>query len=207
MLLGRSPEERLKMGCSMGATARILVRASVLAQDPHASGAAVRQALFLRFYGHEFQAVERERILVRLGQDEPRPAGSTKRVPVNWDDLEMALTSNQGEWTCYLDLETGEVRMVPVNRRLIHVDPLGSKVEYRWMAEFTGTVRDARLRDRLEVALDGRGAFRRFKNVLLDFPGERERWFAFRDERLHAAARDWLGELGIESTTAPPASR
>lgn len=195
------------MGCSMGATARILVRASVLAQDPHASGAAVRQALFLRFYGHEFQAVERERILVRLGQDEPRPAGSTKRVPVNWDDLEMALTSNQGEWTCYLDLETGEVRMVPVNRRLIHVDPLGSKVEYRWMAEFTGTVRDARLRDRLEVALDGRGAFRRFKNVLLDFPGQRERWFAFRDERLHAAARDWLGELGIESTTAPPASR
>jgi hypothetical protein len=195
------------MGCSMGATARILVRASVLAQDPHASGAAVRQALFLRFYGHEFQAVERERILVRLGQDEPRPAGSTKRVPVNWDDLEMALTSNQGEWTCYLDLETGEVRMVPVNRRLIHVDPLGSEVEYRWMAEFTGTVRDARLRDRLEVALDGRGAFRRFKNVLLDFPGERERWFAFRDERLHAAARDWLGELGIESTTAPPASR
>ena len=225
MLLGRSPEERLKMGCSMGATARILVRASVLAQDPHASPAAVRRALFLRFYGHEFQAVERERILARLGQDEP--AGSTKRVPVNWDDLEMALTSNQGEWTCYLNLETGEVRMIPVNRldddddglsedeidagldagRLIHVEPLGSEVEYRWMAEFTGTVRDARLRDRLEVALDGRGAFRRFKNVLLDFPAERERWFAFRDEQLHAAARDWLGELGIESTTTPPASR
>jgi uncharacterized protein UPF0158 len=139
----------------------------------------------------------------------------------------MALTSNHGEWTCYLDLETGEVRMVPMGRldaegdgpsedeiaagleagRLIHVEPLGSKVEYQWMEEFTGTVRDARLRDRLEVALDGRGAFRRFKNVLLDVPDARERWFAFRDERLHAAARDWLGQLGIESTTAPPASR
>jgi len=67
MLLGRSPEERLKMGCSMGATARILVRASVLAQDPHASPATLRRALFLRFYGHEFHAVERERILARLG--------------------------------------------------------------------------------------------------------------------------------------------
>lgn len=43
MLLGRSPEERLKMGCSMGATARALVRASVRAQDPHASPAAVRR--------------------------------------------------------------------------------------------------------------------------------------------------------------------
>jgi len=215
MLLGRSPAERLKMGCSMGATARVLVRASVLAQDPHASPATLRRALFLRFYGHEFHAVERERILARLGQGETRPAGSTKQVPVNWDDLEMALTSNHGEWTGYLDLETGEVRMVPEDEidaeldtgRLIHVEPLGSRVEYRWMEEFTGTVRDARLRGRLEVALDGRGAFRRFKNVLLDFPAERERWFAFRDERLHAAAREWLGELGIEPTTAPPASR
>jgi hypothetical protein len=64
------------MGCSMGATARMLVRASVLAQDPHASPAAVRRALFLRFYGHEFQAVEREKILVRLREDEPGSAGS-----------------------------------------------------------------------------------------------------------------------------------
>jgi hypothetical protein len=113
MLLRRSPEERLKMGCSMDATARILVRASVLAQDPQASPTAVRRALFLRFYGHEFDVVERERILARLGQDEPRPAGSTKRVPVDWDDFEMALTSSPGDWTCYLDLETGEVRMLP----------------------------------------------------------------------------------------------
>ena len=45
MLLARSPEERLKMGCSMGATARALVRASVMAQDPHASPAAVRAAI------------------------------------------------------------------------------------------------------------------------------------------------------------------
>ena len=91
--------------------------------------------------------------------------------------------------------------------RLIHVEPLASVIEYRWMADFTGTVRNARLRGRLEGALDGRGAFRRFKNTLLDFPAERERWFAFRDERLHTAAREWLGELGIEPTTASPASR
>jgi hypothetical protein len=220
MLLGRSPAERLKMGCSMRATARALVRASVLAQDPHATPGALRCALFLRFYGHEFHAVERERILVRLGQGESPRARSTQRVPVDWDDLGMALTSNHGEWTCYLDLETGEVRIADGDGlsedeidawleagRLIHIEPLGSRVEYRWMEEFTTTVRDARLRDRLEVALAGRGAFRRFKDTLLDFPAERERWFALRDERLQAAAREWLGELGIEPTTAPRASR
>ena len=223
MLLARSPEDRLKMGCSMSATARALVRASVLAQDPHASPAALRRALFLRFHGHEFEVVERERILAWLGRDESPAAGSPRRVPVNWDDLEMALTANPGEWTCYFDLRTGEVQMAPVGRsgdddewpsedeidagieagHVVYIEPLGSSVEYGWMAEFAETVRDARVRDRLEVALDGRGAFRRFKNVLLDFPAERERWFAFRDERLRAAAWKWLAEQAIVPTMAP----
>jgi len=227
LLLARSPEERLKMGCSMSATARALVRASVLARDPQASPAAVRRALFLRFYGHEFDEAERERILAWLGQDEPRPAASPRRVPVDWAALETALTSNPGEWTCYLDVRTGEVQMVPIDRlgeddgwpseedfddalaagHLIHVEPLGSRVEYGWMAEFVATVDDARLRDRLEIALDGRGAFHRFKNVLLDFPVDRERWFAFRGERLRTAARQWLADQRIEPTTAPPAKR
>jgi hypothetical protein len=74
LLLARSPEARLKMGCSMGATARALVRASLLAQDPHASPAALRQGLFLRLYGHEFAPAERERILACLGRDRA-PAG------------------------------------------------------------------------------------------------------------------------------------
>jgi hypothetical protein len=51
--------------------------------------------------------------------------------------------------------------------QLIHVEPLGSSVEYGWMAEFAATVGDAPLRDKLEIALDGRGAFRRFKTCWL----------------------------------------
>jgi len=66
MLLQRSGEERLKMGCSMHATAQALVRASVLEQDPLASPAALRRALFLRFYGHEFDPETAAKILVVL---------------------------------------------------------------------------------------------------------------------------------------------
>ncbi|MGH7366117.1 MAG: UPF0158 family protein [Candidatus Rokuibacteriota bacterium] len=227
MLLARSPEGRLKMGCSMGATARALVRASVLAQDPHASPAALRRALFLRFYAHEFEAGERERVLAWLSRHESGASAPPKRVQVNWDDLEMALTANPGEWRCYLDLRTGGVQMIQAARfgedddwpseaeidagleagHLLYVEPLDSSVEYGWMEEFAATVRDARLRDRLRVALDGRGAFRRFKNALLDDAAERERWFAFRDGCVFAAAREWLEEHGIVPTTAPPASR
>jgi len=69
MLLARSGEERLKMAFSMNATARALIRASLLARDPQASPATLRRALFLRRYGHEFDAGERKRILARLGRD------------------------------------------------------------------------------------------------------------------------------------------
>jgi hypothetical protein len=72
------------------------------------------------------------------------------------------------------------------------------------MAEFADAVADSRLQRALWVALDGRRPFRRFKDTLAGHPRERERWFAFREERLRAAMRDWLADNGIEPTTAPP---
>ena len=75
------------------------------------------------------------------------------------------------------------------------------------MAEFAATVGNAHLRDLLEVALNGRGAFRRFKDVLLDYPAERERWFAFRDGQVRAAASEWLAENEIDATSTPPRRR
>jgi hypothetical protein len=75
MLLARSGEERLKMAGSMFSAARRLAVAAIMAADPSASPGAVRRALFLRFYGHEFDEPARERILARLGGEETeRPA-------------------------------------------------------------------------------------------------------------------------------------
>lgn len=66
LLMARSGEERLKMGCSMHAAAQALVRASVLEQDSLATAAAVRCALFLRFYSQDFALPEREKVLRAL---------------------------------------------------------------------------------------------------------------------------------------------
>jgi hypothetical protein len=225
MLLERPGAERLRMACSMLATARALALASLQAQDPLASPSTLRRRLFLRLYGGDFGADEQARITARLDleNDDVRPAAAPpRRVPVNWDDLETALTMNPGEWTCYLDLRTGEVQMVPLDGRddgdwpsedelddaleaghLIHIEPLESGVEHGWMTEFASSLRAGRLRDRLEAALGGHGAFRRFKDALRASPAERERWFAFRDERLRAAAREWLAAENIEPTTRP----
>lgn len=62
MLLARSGEERLKMGCSMHSTARALVIASI----PEKDAVTVNRELFLRFYGADFEPNERKRILRAL---------------------------------------------------------------------------------------------------------------------------------------------
>lgn len=226
LLLQRSGAERLKMGCSMFSTARALVVASILEKDPAASPARVREQVFLRFYGHEFGAETRERIAMRLrGTEEGAPVSMPhpRRVPVDWDDLEMALTWRSDEYTYYLDVHNGKVLTYSIlgsgedgdlseeqvdegltAGRLVEVERLPSSTEYGWMAEFAASVRQPRVRDLLDVALDGRGAFRRFKDVLAGYPGERERWLAFRDERMREAIREWLAEHEIEPTTEPP---
>ena len=73
MLLKRSGEERLKMGCSMHATARALVKASVSEKDP----VAVNRALFLRFYGNDFEPKQRKRILLALRKAAERKGKSS----------------------------------------------------------------------------------------------------------------------------------
>lgn len=69
---------------------------------------------------------------------------------------------------------------------------------YNLMVEFAEKVEDELLREKLNIALDGKGAFRRFKNVIGDYPDYREKWFKFRDERLNKKVIEWLNSIGIE---------
>jgi hypothetical protein len=55
----------------------------------------------------------------------------------------------------------------------------------------------------LTVALDGRGAFRRFKDVLQDWPEERELYFRFSDERRRGRAREWLADQDYRPIPRP----
>jgi hypothetical protein len=81
--------------------------------------------------------------------------------------------------------------------RFLAIPPEGSHEGYRDMEAFITTVRNPRLQERLERAISGRGAFRYFKDVLFDYPTERERWFQFKQERIQQRMLDWLKALGI----------
>ncbi|MEP7336628.1 MAG: UPF0158 family protein [Acidobacteriota bacterium] len=82
--------------------------------------------------------------------------------------------------------------------RFVKVPKQESHDAYEVMEDFAETVANPHLRDLLEVALRGKGAFRRFKDVLLSYPAERERWFAFEDMRRREAVETWAREEGLE---------
>ena len=72
LLMRRSGSERLKMGCSMLATARALARASVQARDPSVSPSSLRRELFLHFYRTDFGPSDQQKILTHLAAPEAR---------------------------------------------------------------------------------------------------------------------------------------
>jgi hypothetical protein len=86
-------------------------------------------------------------------------------------------------------------------QRFVAVPRMDPHEAYRDMEDFTATVCNDHVRELLEVAIMGRGAFRRFKNVLLRYPRERERRFAFQNARPHRRVLEWLESLGIVPTT------
>lgn len=140
-------------------------------------------------------------------------------LDLNWSDLETAFERNSPEMSSFLNLESGEVLMLvegnPDDDRkrnaalsmpeiFLAIDPASSREQYRWMERFVASVEDETLQERLIIAIDGKGAFRRFKDVLLHYPGERERWFSYRSDLLHAFINAWLAENGIETSSPAP---
>jgi hypothetical protein len=140
-----------------------------------------------------------------------------RQCPVRWDDLTAAFENNAPDVHSFLNVTTGHVLRVvdgspgadDILARVsrdpdsIVVEPVSSRDQYRWMERFIETTEDAELRDRLTAAIDGKGAFRRFKDVLLSYPDERERWFQFRQDLLKVEMDGWLASLNIEPVTPP----
>ncbi len=89
------------------------------------------------------------------------------------------------------------------NARYISIPHLESYEGYDDMEEFVATVQDSHLRNQLANAIRGKGAFRRFKDVLAGNFHERERWFAFQDDQVRRRIVDWLNSEGIEPIFEP----
>src|SRR6187402_2691113 len=143
-------------------------------------------------------------------------AQQLREIPVDWEALEDAFENNAPEVHSYLHLVSGEVLRVvdgiadpEMHARIasdaayLRIEPVSSREQYRWMERFIPMVDEPVLRGQLSQAIDGKGAFRRFKDVLIGFTTERERWFAFRSERLRVFMEAWLAANALRPIARP----
>lgn len=86
---------------------------------------------------------------------------------------------------------------------LLPIDPLPPHVWFQDMVDFAEGVSDSAAGRRLTQALQGRGAFRRFKNQLYQHHPELiSAWHALRDVRAQRRAVHWLLDQGLIDDSA-----
>ncbi|HET7017514.1 MAG TPA: UPF0158 family protein [Streptosporangiaceae bacterium] len=117
------------------------------------------------------------------------------------NDFEHAwlVNANTGEmvhWTA----DTGIDGHTPIDlddldENLVDIRPLPSWVWYQDMVDFIDEITDERTGRRLARAIDGKGAFRRFRAELHEeYPNLLPTWEAFREVRAKRRAVEWLAE-------------
>jgi len=84
----------------------------------------------------------------------------------------------------------------PGERGLVPIESQGSGAAYGDMVTFASAVSDRRARDLLQRALEGRGAFRRFRDTLHEFEELVGPWRAFSQARSERRAIEWLAAEG-----------
>ncbi|MFB9819756.1 UPF0158 family protein [Arthrobacter ramosus] len=137
-----------------------------------------------------------------------------RAVSVDLDMLSVVLEGDPGLSTGgYLDLYTGQVydetatdpmmvgegaaiNVVEEPDRWLRISRADSRNGWQDMAAFAERQHDKALRERLERAIEGKGAFFRFRDLV---HGENlsEQWYAFSADRQMGRAREFLADHGI----------
>ena len=100
--------------------------------------------------------------------------------------------------------EVGDEYAVDVDAdpdRWLRIEPAGSRDGWQGMADFADQ-QETGLREKLLRAIDGRGAFRRFRDTVAD-EGLLPRWRTFSTDRGWGRARELLAVEGFRVAGAP----
>ncbi|GHO76710.1 hypothetical protein KSD_44810 [Ktedonobacter sp. SOSP1-85] len=135
--------------------------------------------------------------------------------PIDMDMLEAAMEDSDLSHMYYLNKVTGEVLFwsedddeevqekmaaeVDGSNDYERIDRIPSSEAYQWMADFVDEIvapKDERAAENLAIALSGKGAFRRFKDVLAIRGGKwQQAWYDWREQRLNEAVEAWLKDI------------
>jgi len=66
LMMSKTGQQRLRMGCSMYDTAKEIVRSAIYNSRPEITDEEMKKEIFLRFYGKEFSRADKEQFLSAL---------------------------------------------------------------------------------------------------------------------------------------------
>jgi hypothetical protein len=158
-----------------------------------------------------------DQLEARLGK---RPTPMLRPLPVDLEELATVLEGDPTSGGGRIDLRTGAVLPDYTFEYLVEAgeepddedqDPdrwlrfwgTGSGAGYGDMEDFIDTRTDPDWADRLSIAIQGRGAFRRFRDVLARSSDEFAEFHAFTDDRQRGRARAWLAAEGYCIASRP----
>lgn len=125
------------------------------------------------------------------------------------DDIEYVEFSEEPTLPYWMEDEIELVLEVHLARdgRYNRIPERSSSEAHTVMAEFIETVKNPVLKEELTYALNGKGAFRRFKDVLINDPKERKRWHGYNAKAMKKVIVEWLKSSGIESEQIYPGNK
>jgi hypothetical protein len=123
-------------------------------------------------------------------------------ITVSTEELSIAEESEEGDdFSDYPDWQRDSIRdaldIIENWENYIELPDKWEIDEYRIMEEFCGSIKNDRISDALYSAIQGRGAFRRFKDAIHRY-GVEDDWYRFRKEALKNIAMEWCEENGIK---------
>ena len=138
---------------------------------------------------------------------------------IDRDMLEMAMEDSDLANMHFLNLVTGEVvffseylGLSEEDERLLEeidgsndyvaIERIPSHEAYQWMVDFVDEMvapADEHAAEKLSMALNGKGAFRRFKDTLHLLDDQwLQAWYQWRNKQLEAALDEWVKSVLIE---------
>ena len=136
---------------------------------------------------------------------------------IDIDMLEVAMEDSDLANRYFLNLVTGEVVFfsdyagfsseeeeqlaaeIDGSNDYVAVERIPTHEAYQWMADFVGEVVapvDELAAEKLYIALNGKGAFRRFRDTLHRIDDHwLQDWYKWKDEHVKAAIDEWLQEV------------
>jgi Uncharacterised protein family (UPF0158) len=133
--------------------------------------------------------------------------------PIDLYTLEAAMEDSDLANRYFLNLVSGEVvffsdhlglsdedeclaEEIDGSNDYVAIERIPSYVAYKWMVDFVDEMvapSDEHAAEKLSIALNGKGAFRRFKDTLHRVDEQwLQAWYQWRDKQLKAAVDEWL---------------